>query len=77
MTEVIAGLLLAIAALLWVLEPLARSARPRFEGEERTADALIGRMRSRLVAVCLSCATPGEPGAVYCRNCGKVLAAER
>ena len=77
MIEVVAGLLLAIAALLWVLEPLARPVRPRYEGGEESAAALIGRMRRQLVAVCPGCSTPGEPGAVYCRHCGTVLAADR
>ena len=77
MIGVVAGLLLAIAPLLWVLEPLARTARPPYQGDGETAEALIGRMRTKLVAVCPHCSTPGEPGAVYCRNCGKVLAAER
>ncbi|MBI4500186.1 MAG: hypothetical protein HY700_03400 [Gemmatimonadetes bacterium] len=77
MSELVAGVLVAAAALAFVLEPLARRESSPPAGAEPAheprADLLIRQMRARLMSRCPSCEAAAEPGSVYCANCGTAL----
>ena len=76
MIELLAGVLVAAAALAYVLEPLAREPRSPIataEGEPVTAEKLIEQMRGRLLSRCPACDAPSEPGSAFCSSCGSIL----
>ena len=83
MIELLAGAMVAAAALAYVLEPLGRHtgglvSQDHPAGDEaaslnQAGTALVGRFRDRLVAVCPRCQRPAEPGSAFCVRCGKVL----
>ena len=70
--EMVAGAIVALAALAWVLEPLAR---PRREHPVDVSPAeLVTAMSRRLQSRCPMCDTPAPPGSAFCSKCGSVLA---
>jgi hypothetical protein len=77
--ELIAGALVTLAALAYVLEPLARSPRVA-SGAQRAAplpgaaELLVEQMRRRLTTSCPACGTSANPGSAFCAKCGNVLA---
>ena len=76
MIELLAGVLVAAAALAYVLEPLARGPRRTIapaEGEPVTPEKLIEQMRGRLLSRCPACGAPSEPGSAFCSTCGSML----
>ena len=88
MTALLAGTLLALAALLYVLWPLIAAAERRAAPASRSAyattlpgeasdddrvEAEIQRARAQL-RVCVDCGPRPEPGALYCSRCGRALA---
>ena len=72
MTGLLAGMLVAFAALAYVLEPLA-GGRGRSSGSDESAETLVRRMRAKLAVKCGNCGSTAEPGAAFCVSCGRVL----
>lgn len=64
MSDMLAGVVVALAAVGYVLQPLLRSGRP-VPGRAAAATA-IG-------PVCAECGVRPEADAVFCSNCGKPL----
>ena len=74
MMEMLAGVIVALAGLAWVLQPLARTRRDH--PVEVAPGDLVRIMEARLQSRCLQCDTPAEPGSAFCSKCGSVLAGE-
>ncbi len=84
MIELIAGALVAAAALAYVLEPLGRPPGRGPEHSGRSLDdavptgegaALVQHLRARLRTDCPRCQSPADPGALFCSSCGTSLIA--
>lgn len=75
MIELIAGALVAAAALTYVLEPLAHRpiGSPPRDAPADEAEALVRRIRLRLAVTCPRCGLAAEQGAVFCPSCGRML----
>jgi hypothetical protein len=74
MMGLLAGFVVAVATLGYVLEPLMRpppSRRPAVPPE--SPDELVQRMRERLLTKCPRCAIPAETGSAFCSRCGGAL----
>jgi hypothetical protein len=76
MMELLAGLLVAGAALAFILEPLTHPAVTKPDGVQhalRDPGVLVEAMRSRLTTACPACRTVSPPGHAFCVRCGRVL----
>ena len=74
MMELLAGLLVAIAALAYVLEPLRGRHQRMAGGSQAIApELLVQEMSKHLAITCAACGTSAEPGQAFCSRCGRVL----
>lgn len=77
MTGVLVGVLLALAALAFVLAPIVAARRPRAGApvplpDDADVEALIRRHRAGLVR-CPACGPRPEADARFCSSCGREL----
>ena len=70
--EMIAGVIVALAGLAWVLDPLARARREH--PANVSPEELVREMERRLQSRCPVCDVPAEPASAFCSKCGSVLA---
>lgn len=80
MAELVASALIVLAAVAFVLEPLARrptAALVPTPGAETLPDAdaanLVAVMRTRLASRCPHCGEDAGQAALYCPRCGKTM----
>jgi hypothetical protein len=76
MSELLAGALVAAAAVAYVLEPLVRGGASMGRRETSLtpeAETVVRQMRERLIERCPRCDTPREQGFAFCSKCGAPL----